>query len=28
MVWASSSDVVIPKGATWQQIEKFYTKEQ
>jgi len=23
MVWASSSDVVIPKGATWQQIEKF-----
>ncbi len=25
VVWASSQDVVIPEGATWQQIERFGT---
>jgi peptide/nickel transport system substrate-binding protein len=25
VVWASSMDVVIPEGATWQQIERFGT---
>jgi len=27
VVWASSLDVVIPEGATWQQIEQIIAIE-